>query len=63
MGADAFGGGRDSSQITAKEFKEALHRAVGLAPAVDPVSPQEARAIQEAVQKNKEFKAQQASRG
>jgi hypothetical protein len=60
MDADAFGGGRDSSQITAKEFKEALHRAVGLAPAVDPVSPQEARAIQEAVQKNKEFKAQQA---
>lgn len=43
MGADAFGGGGDPSQQTAKEFKEALQRA-----------------INKAVEKNKEFKAQQA---
>ncbi len=60
MGADAFGGGRDSREMTAKEFKEALHRAIGLAAPVDPVSPQEARAIQQAVQKNKEFRSKQA---
>lgn len=56
MGADAFGGGRDSSQMSAKEFKEALHRAVGLAA---PVSPEDA-AIAAAVEKNREFRARQA---
>ena len=56
MGADAFGGGRDSSQMSAKEFKEALHRAIGLAA---PVSPEDA-AIAAAVEKNRAFRSQQA---
>lgn len=56
MGGSVSSGGKDASQMSAKEFKEALHRAIGLAA---PVSPEDA-AIAAAVEKNRAFRAQQS---